>query len=96
LHLVIGFGAHGVHDAKLEVHEHGARDVPSPAGLVVVDVDALELEVGVASVLARVVDPVLVADHLPELTPIWLPHCPPWMCRISLMEFTVLDLRQPA
>jgi hypothetical protein len=43
-----------------------------------------------------VVDPVLVADHLPELTPIWLPHCPPWMCRISLMEFTVLDLRQPA
>jgi len=74
--LAVGSGAHGVHGAGLEVHEHGARDVPATAGLVVVDVDALELEVGVAGVLARVVDAVLVADHLPELGPDLVPALP--------------------
>jgi len=74
--LAVGAGAHGVHGAGLEVHEHGARDVPATAGLVVVDVDALELEVGVAGVLARVVDAVLVADHLPELGPDLVPALP--------------------
>jgi hypothetical protein len=36
-------------------------------GLVVVDVDALQLQVGVAMVGARGVDAVLVGDNLPEL-----------------------------
>ena len=35
--------------------------------LVVVDVDALELQVRVAVVRARRVDAVLITDHLPEL-----------------------------
>lgn len=35
--------------------------------LIVVDVDALELKVGGAFVLARGVDAVLLRDHLPEL-----------------------------
>jgi hypothetical protein len=67
--LAEGARAHGVHGAWLEVHEDGARDEAAAAGLVVVDVDALELEVGVAGVLAGVVDAVLVAYHLPELGP---------------------------
>jgi hypothetical protein len=67
--LAVRAGAHGVHGPRLEVHEHGARDEAAAAGLVVVDVDALELEVGVARVLAAVVDAVLVADDLPELGP---------------------------
>jgi hypothetical protein len=57
--LAEGTRAHGVHGAGLEVHEDGARDKAATAGLVVVDVDALELEVRVADVLSGVVDAVL-------------------------------------
>jgi hypothetical protein len=67
--LAEGARAHGVHGAGLEVHEDGARDEAAAAGLVVVDVDALQLEVGVAGVLSGVIDAVLVAYHLPELGP---------------------------
>ena len=55
-----------VHGAGLEVDEDGARDVLAAGSLVVVDVDALELEVGVAGVGAGRVDPVLVRDDLPR------------------------------
>eukprot|EP00966_Prymnesium_polylepis_P201561 4670392-Prymnesium_polylepis.1 len=44
--------------------------VPTPSGrshLVVVDVDALELQIRVAVVRAGRVDPVLIGDNLPEL-----------------------------
>ena len=64
--LAVGAGSDGIHGAGLEVHEHRAWDVPPAAGLVVVDVDALELEVGLAVVSPRLIDAVLVADHLPE------------------------------
>ena len=43
------------------------RNVVAAGRLVVVDVDALELEVRVAVVRARGVDAVLVGDDLPEL-----------------------------
>jgi hypothetical protein len=59
--LAEGARAHGVHGAGLEVHEDDVQDEAAVAGLVVVDVDALELEVGVAGVLSGVVDVVLVA-----------------------------------
>ena len=65
--LAEGAGADGVHGAGLEVHEDGARHVAAARRLVVVDVDALELEVRVAVVRARRVDAVLVGDDLPEL-----------------------------
>ena len=60
-------GSDRVHGAGLKIHEDGAWDVPAAAGLVVIDVDALELEVGVAAVTAGGVDAVLVADDFPEL-----------------------------
>ena len=60
-------GSNGVHSTGLEIHEDGTGDVPATAGLVVIDVDAFELELGIAAVLAGVVDAVLVADYLPEL-----------------------------
>lgn len=60
------------------------------SGFVVVDIDALELEVAVAVIGAGGVDAVLVRDHLPELgarartdaavgreTPLPLPPPPP-------------------
>mgnify|MGYP003702504629 CR=1 FL=1 len=65
--LAIGAGADAVHGTRLEVHEHGAGHEAAAGGLIVVDVDALELEVGGADVAAGGGDAVLVADHLPEL-----------------------------
>mmetsp|Transcript_8088 Transcript_8088/g.21636 ORF Transcript_8088/g.21636 Transcript_8088/m.21636 type:complete len:456 (-) Transcript_8088:52-1419(-) len=65
--LAEGARADRVHGAGLEVHEDGARHVAAARRLVVVDVDALELEVRVAVVRARRVDAVLVGDDLPEL-----------------------------
>merc|ERR1719197_1041597 len=59
--------ADAVHGPGLQVHEDRARDVTAAGGLVVVDVDPLELQVGVAVVGARRVDAMLVRDHLPEL-----------------------------
>ncbi len=60
----------GVQSAGLEVDEHDPRDVAAALCLVVVDVDALDLELGVAVVLAPRVDAVLVRDYLPELNAI--------------------------
>ena len=51
--LAEGAGADGVHGAGLEVHQDGAGDVAAAGGLVVVHVDALELQVDVAVVGAR-------------------------------------------
>ena len=58
--LTEGAGPHAVHGAGLQVHQHGAGHVLAAARLVVVDVDPLELEVGVAMVGAGGVDAVLV------------------------------------
>ena len=65
--LSVGSGADGVHGAGLQVDEDGAGDILSAGGLVVVHVDALELQVGVTLVGAGGVDAVLVGDDLPEL-----------------------------
>jgi hypothetical protein len=65
--LAVWPSADTVHGARLKVHEHGAGHEPAARRLVVVDVDALELEVGGADVATGRVDAVLVADHLPEL-----------------------------
>ena len=65
--LTEGAGTDGVHGTGLEVHEDGAGDVATAGGLVVVHVDALQLQVGVAVVRAGRVNAVLVGDDLPEL-----------------------------
>lgn len=62
-----GPGADGVHGAGLEVNQDGPRHVTSADGLVEVDADALELEVGVTGVRPGGVDRVFITDHLPEL-----------------------------
>jgi len=56
-----------VHRSWLKVDEDGTWDVLATGGLVVVHVDALELEVGVAVVCAGWVNAVLIGDNLPEL-----------------------------
>merc|ERR1711977_248454 len=65
--LAEGASTDGVHGARLEVHEGGAGHVAAAGGLVVVDVDTLQLEVGVTVVGTGGVDAVLIGDNLPEL-----------------------------
>lgn len=56
-----------VHGAWLKVDQDCARYVLSSSGLVVVNVDALQLEVGVAMVGTSWVNAMFVRDDLPEL-----------------------------
>ena len=60
-------GSDGVHGSGLEIHEDGSGNVSATSGLVVVDVDSLELEIGVTVVGTGGVNSVLVGDDLPEL-----------------------------
>ena len=61
-----GTRADGVHGSRLEINEDGTRDILVRANFVVVDVDALELEVVVALVETIRLDAVLIRDDLPE------------------------------
>jgi len=60
-------GTDGVHGSGLEIHEDGSGDVTSTGGFVVIDVDSLELEIGVTVVRTGGVNTVLVGDDFPEL-----------------------------
>ena len=65
--LTEGAGSDGVHGTGLEINKDSAGNVSSTSGLVEVDVDSLELKVGVTVVSTGGVDSVLVGDDLPEL-----------------------------
>ena len=65
--LAEGPGPDGVHGAGLQVHQDGPGHVLPAAGLVVVHIDPLQLEVGLPSVGTGGVNAVLVRDDLPEL-----------------------------
>ena len=65
--LTKGSGPHTVHGPWLQVHEDGPGHVLASTGLVVVDVDPLQLEVRVPMVGASGVDTMLIRDYLPKL-----------------------------
>ena len=65
--LTEGSGSDGVHGTGLQIHKDGTGDVTTTSGLVVVDVDSLELKVGVSVVATSRVNAVLVRDDFPEL-----------------------------
>jgi hypothetical protein len=56
-----------VHGTGLKIHEDGTGHVTSTSGLVVVDIDSLQLKIGVSMVGTGGVNTVLVGDHLPKL-----------------------------
>ena len=60
-------GTDGVHGTGLEIHKDGSGDVTATSGFVIVDVDSLELEVGVSVVRTGGVNSMLVGDNFPEL-----------------------------
>ena len=65
--LTEGSSADGVHGAGFEIHKDGSGDITATGGFVEVNVDTLELEVGVSVVGAGWVNAVFVGDDLPEL-----------------------------
>ena len=64
--LTEGSGSDWVHGSWFKIHKDSSGDVPSSGGFVVVDIDPLELEVGVSVVGTGGVNSVLVGDDLPE------------------------------
>jgi hypothetical protein len=58
----------GVHGTGLEVHKDSTGNITATCGFVVVDVDSLELEIGVTVVGAGGVNTVFVGDDFPELS----------------------------
>merc|ERR1719331_3535362 len=60
--------ADGVNGTGLKVHEDGTGNISSTSGLVVVHIDALELQIGIAFVRPGWVNAVLIGDDLPELS----------------------------
>jgi hypothetical protein len=62
-----GTGTDRVHGTGLKIHEDGTGHVTSAGGLVVVDIDSLQLKIGVSVVGTGGVDTVLVGDDLPKL-----------------------------
>ena len=65
--LTEGSRPHAVHGPWLQVHEDSPGHVLATAGLVVVDIDPLQLELGGAGVGTGGVDTVLIGDDFPEL-----------------------------
>jgi hypothetical protein len=65
--LTVGSRTDGVHGSGFKIHEDGTRNIASTSGFVEVNVDSLELEIGVTVVGSGGVNTVLVADNLPEL-----------------------------
>jgi len=65
--LAKGSRSHGVHGAGLQIDKDSAGHVLATGGLVVVHIDALQLQVAVTMVGAGGIDAVLIGDDLPEL-----------------------------
>ena len=56
-----------VHGSWLKIHEDSTGDISTTSGLVVIDVDSLELEIRVSVISTSGVNTVFVRDNLPEL-----------------------------
>ena len=65
--LTEGTRADRVHGTGLQIDEDRAGDILATSGLVVVDIDALQLKIRVTVVSAGWVNSMLVRDNLPEL-----------------------------
>jgi len=64
--LTEGTSSDGVHSTGFKIHKDGSGDVSSTGGFVVVNIDSLQLKVGVSVVGTGGVDTVLVGNDFPE------------------------------
>ena len=58
----------GVHGTGLEIYEDSTWDITSAGGLIVVNVDTLDLEFGISAIFTAGVNAMLVRDDFPELS----------------------------
>ena len=56
-----------IHGARFKVHQYCSRNVLPTSDFVKVDVDALQLQVGIAMVCSCRINPMLVRNNFPEL-----------------------------
>ena len=65
--LTEGASANGVHGSRFKIHKDCAGNVAAACGLVVVNIDAFNLQFGVATVFTRGINTMLIRYHFPEL-----------------------------
>jgi hypothetical protein len=65
--LPIGSSPDTVHGTRLQIHEDSPGHETATGSLIVVDIDALQLQVRGAYIAPSGVDAMLITDHLPEL-----------------------------
>merc|ERR1719161_1477166 len=58
---------HRIHSSRLKIHKDCPRNIATSSCFIVIYVDALQLQVGVAMVGASGIDSVLVRNNFPEL-----------------------------
>ena len=57
----------GVHGSWFKIHEDSTGDISTTSGLIVINVDSLELEIRVSVISTSGVNTVFIRDNLPEL-----------------------------
>ncbi|KVH94862.1 hypothetical protein Ccrd_003068 [Cynara cardunculus var. scolymus] len=65
--LTIGTRSETVHGTGLKIHEHSPWNEPATTCFIVIDIDPLKLEIGIALVTAGGINAVFRTNHLPEL-----------------------------
>jgi len=91
--LAIKAGAGSIHGARLKVHKHCPWHITSLAALIVINVHSFKLKFGVAYVLPRRVNPMLITHHFPELCSYLVPALPSLNVK-NLTHFLALLRRQ--
>ena len=65
--LAKGTGSDGIHGTWLQINQNGARNVFATGGFIVINVDALQLEVGSALIRTGWVDAMFIGNDFPKL-----------------------------
>ncbi|KAF5785652.1 hypothetical protein HanXRQr2_Chr10g0431051 [Helianthus annuus] len=65
--LTVRTRSEAVHGTRLKIHEHGPWNVSPATSFVVINIDPLQLQIGIALVAAGGIDAVFGTDNLPEL-----------------------------
>ena len=65
--LAIRTSTNGVHRARLQIHQNGARDVSAAGRFIEIDIDALQLQIRITMIGASWVNAMLIRNHFPKL-----------------------------
>ena len=65
--LAVGSCAHGVHGTGLQIEQDGSGDILAGRGLVIVHINALQLQIGCSLIVTLRADAMFVRDNFPKL-----------------------------